>query len=434
MRPDKFWNFEKFLEKIKFPIETYAKLTHIEFMEQTQNRHSKRRTITYLNIPTLAPQIAKVLHPELREYPIAIAPPRSDQSKVQAVCERARAEGIYKGMPVASAKRLCSGLKIVSPEPDVLKRVHRKLVEKVSKTVELYEVEAPGKIYLDLSGFHQIYGPAKDFAREFQKEINQNLSLFSSLGLAKNKLVSKIAAKSIANQREIQQIVSGQEKHFLSPFSYLYLPVSRALQEKTRHQIGNIFEDLNIQTIHDLRGLSKTHLLVAFKEKADLIFQMSRGVDSRPLLLPKTEIIIAKEMYLQEETNSLSLINSYLMELLDHACFELRLQNKWAQELKVLIRYSDYKLVEAKKKLSSPSRLAQEMEKTLSLLLRQAFYRRTNIRYLAVELKDLVFQYQQLSFFDTLDGEQSTLDNQNLSNSMDTIRKKFGFNSIKFGK
>ena len=55
--------------------------------------HSPKRTIIYFNIPSFATAVARLIHPELKSAPIAIAPPNSDQSKIIAADECAKERG-----------------------------------------------------------------------------------------------------------------------------------------------------------------------------------------------------------------------------------------------------------------------------------------------------------------------------------------------------
>lgn len=415
-------------QKTNFPLETYAKLAHIDFMSKATR---PERTIIYFNIPSFPTAVAKLMHPEFKNKPIAIAPPNSDQSKIMAADELAKMEGIFKGMPLAVAKRFCRSLKILPPEPDIYKKINFKISEHIARSLQFYEIERQGKMYLDFTGFERMYGPAQDFAQRFQENILNDFKLGSSLGLAKNKLVSKIAAKSISLEQDIYLIPKGREQKFLSPLSHMLLPISRKIEERHRHQMGSIFDDLNIQTIQDLRSLSKPHLLVAFRDHADTIYQMARGIDHRPLIRPLREEMIIEEMHLAEETNSLTIIRSHVHQLLERATFRLREQNKFAQKVYLSIRYSDYKLVETEKKIPNPFRMPFEIEREIHLMLNQLFYRRTNIRFIGFELSGLCQQYRQLSFLDQLEGEVTTTQNQQLTDQIDKIRKKFGFEIIK---
>lgn len=395
----------------------------------SKRRHPER-TIIYFNIPSFPTAVARLMHPELKNSPIAIAPPNSDQSKIIAADELAKMEGVFKGMPLAVAKRMSRSLKILSPEPDIYKKINLKLSQRIAKEVQFYEIERDGKIYLDFTGFERMYGPVQDFAQRFQEHVFDQFKLVSSLGLAKNKLVSKIAAKSVSVEKEIYLIPNGNEQKFLSPLSHMLLPVSRTIKERHRHQLGDIFDDLNIHTIEDLRSLSHQHLLVAFREHAKVLYQMARGIDHRPLIRPLQEETIVEEMHLNEETNSLSIIKEHVHQLMERATFRLRQQNKFAQKIYLSLRYSDFKLVEGQRKLPEPFQMTFETERMTSLLLSQLFYRRTNIRFIGLELSGLCRQYKQLTFFDQLEGEVHAQKNQQLTQQLDKIREKFGFHII----
>ena len=134
---------------------------------------------------------------------------------------------------------------------------------------------------------------------------------------------------------------------------------------------------------------------------------MARGIDHRPLVRPLNEETIVEEMYLNEETNSFSIIRRHVHHLTEKATFRLRQRNKFAQKIYLSLRYSDFKLVESQQKTREPFQTTFEIEKITSRLLSQLFYRRTNIRFIGLELSGFCLQFKQLSFLDQLEPKST---------------------------
>ncbi|MCJ7684203.1 MAG: hypothetical protein MUO68_07905, partial [Desulfobacteraceae bacterium] len=107
------------------------------------------RHIIHLHIPAFPIAVARVSRPELRERPVAVASPRSERSSILAVSREARSEGVFKGMPLGKARKLCPGLTVLPPNPKVMEEACQNLARSAARYTPLYEPSRPGHIYLD---------------------------------------------------------------------------------------------------------------------------------------------------------------------------------------------------------------------------------------------------------------------------------------------
>ncbi len=78
------------------------------------------RDILHLKIPAFAVAVARVADPALRGRPVAVAPGHSERALLQCVSAEAAAEGVFAGMPLFRARRLCPALILLSPDPELL--------------------------------------------------------------------------------------------------------------------------------------------------------------------------------------------------------------------------------------------------------------------------------------------------------------------------
>ena len=114
-----------------------------------------------------------------------------------------------------------------------------------------------------------------------------------------------------------------------------------------------IFDDLNLQTVGDLKCLDPITLEAIFPEKSRLIFQMARGIDNSPVTPPKNEPTVVVEAHLEEETNSLERIREVMFALSEQAFAKLRSKGFFTRKFKLALRYADYKYLEKTTKLES---------------------------------------------------------------------------------
>jgi DNA polymerase-4 len=305
------------------------------------------REILYLNITAFPVAIERVLRPKLYSHPVAIAPPHSDRSLLWEVSNEAKEFGLCKGMSLAEAKKNCKDLVVLPPRPDFYKRVSQKIESRViSKLTPLYEIEKPGHIYLDMTGFEKLYGPINETAHKLQNELTNSFNLIPSVGSSLNKMVSKVAAKSVS--KDICLVEKGFESKFLSPLPVTVLPIIRDMVKK---DTNSIFEDLNLHTVSDILNLDTYAMEVAFGKHANLILQMAQGIDFSPILPPAREAVLFEETYLKEDTNDLIVLRNTLNNLLERATYRMRKEGLYASSIRVSLRYSDFKFVTKTKKI-----------------------------------------------------------------------------------
>jgi DNA polymerase-4 len=382
-----------------------------------------KRTIDFLNISSFMVAIERINNHELRNRPVVVAPLKSDTAKIWDVSFEAEQNGVQKGMELAVARKLYRGLEVVNPNPDLYQSLQRKLLFKASRLTPLYEGEKLGQIYLDFTGFRNLYGNPLDFGQKLKRSIENEFNLRPRLGIASNKLVSKAATNLHFVDEDIHQVLETTVKNFLDPFPNTVLPVVKEMKQQSKNQRFDIFEDLNLSTVLDLKKLDIVTLGAIFPEVSKHIHEMSRGIDFRVVRPPLSEQTIALDIHL-EETNSRSEILSTLYALADKAYAHLRSKNKSSSEFKLAIRYSDFKYLEKTVNLRVPIKYSHEIYEELKRSFNFLFARRTMVRYLMLELRQLEHEQVQLDLFSDSGNCKIEL-TKKLFNTMDDINKKF---------
>ena len=373
-----------------------------------------KKEIIYLNITSFPLAIERVLDLSLRERPLAIAPLSSDRAVLWEVSAEAKEFGVTKGMPSAQARRLCKDLKIIAPRPDFYRRVNQQMEEKIiSKMTPVYEIEKPGHIYLDMTGTERLLGQISDVAYSLQKDIEKSFRLIPSIGSSKNKMISKVAAKSASPSKEIFQVKEGAETDFLAPLPITVLPIIRDMAKKTS---DTSFDDLNLKTVSDILNLNFFALEIAFGKNAGLVFEMARGIDPTPLFPAAKEKNLFEESYLQEDTNDLIVLRNALSHHLEKATFRMRRSGIFSQRVRVSLRYSDYKFVSREKKLKKESFDEKEFAPIVFEIFQKIFTRRTRVKFLSLEFLDLRTSEIQLSLFEE----------KKIHTVLDQIKERFG--------
>lgn len=377
---------------------------------------NEKRTIDFLNISNFMTAVERVRDQSLRSMAVVVAPLNSDTAKVWETSAEAEKSGIIKGMELAVAKRLDRRVKIIHPNPDLYNSIHKKLLYQASQLTPLYESEGLGRIYLDLTGFDQLYGESKTFAKDIRSRLLQDFSLAPRFGISQNKLLAKAATDPTMIYEPIFEVEKKICSHFLDPFPNDVLPGVSKYRDTSKNRLFNIFEELNLEKVLGIKNLSRDTLVAIFPSSGHSLYQMARGIDYRPVLRPSVAESILVDVHIKETNNS-DVVLEHLYQLADKAFFLLREQNKICLKFRVAIRYTDFKFYEKTVPLgygvSFSYEIYNEIKKTVGFL----FSRRTALRYLLLELVDLQKDGMQLSFFEDK--------NQKITEVIDLVNKKF---------
>lgn len=104
----------------------------------------------------------------------------------------ARAYGVKTAMPLAEALRWCPNLTILLPNYPLYHELSHKLkllLEKAAPSIEQFSID---EFFCDVTGWIEDEDVV-DFAKELKKQINDELGLPISIGIAKTKWIAKIA-------------------------------------------------------------------------------------------------------------------------------------------------------------------------------------------------------------------------------------------------
>ena len=353
------------------------------------------REIIYMNVTAFPVAVERVVHPELRGRPVVVAPPGGTRSIVTALSSEAWSSGIRKGMPLSRAVRYCRSVTVLPPNEPLYQRASRAIVKVLENFSPVIEPSGHGHVYLDITGTARLFGPPRDAAWKAQKEVRERLRLDASLGIASNKMVSRIASDVIRPSglpSGLNDVPHGNEPSFLSPLPVWFLP---GVGPKTELQM----KDLNIRVIRDLAAMRAEHLSLAFGSYGFVLRERALGIDRTPVQPLRAIPSIELEKTLGEDSNDYDELKKTLSGLCEKASFELIEKKQRAGRMELRIRYADYKEAARSIALSPPTQFSTIFNDRAKPLLDLVLSRRTRVRSLRLTLTDLSSGLIQLELF-----------------------------------
>jgi DNA polymerase-4 len=258
------------------------------------------RKIIHFDLDAFFCAVEEKLNPSLKGVPFAVGGKPQDRGVVASCSYAARKFGIRSGMPMARAVKLCPDLVIVPSSHREYAKVSRSIFTRLRQITNEIEQVSVDEAYLDVT---ENPNSAESIAKEIQTIVKVEFGLPSSLGVAGNKLVAKIAndvgkskQHSDTPPNAITIVNPGEEAMFLEqlPAETLW-----GIGPKTASKL----EEMGIYTIGDIARWSQEDLVKRFGKHGVLISRFSRGIDERPLVKQHTRKSISRETTFSKDSS-----------------------------------------------------------------------------------------------------------------------------------
>ncbi len=239
------------------------------------------RKIIHFDLDAFYCAVEEQRHAELRGLPFAVGGRPESRGVVSSCSYAARRFGVRSAMGMAQAVRLCPQLQILPADMREYALVSKRVMEILHGMTPQVEQLSIDEAFLDVSGRSEY---ATALARALQAQVEESLGLPSSLGVATNKLVAKIATdvgKAASSSgdypRAIQVVPPQREAEFLAP-----LPVEAlwGVGPRTRERLAAV----GILTVGDVVAASSDELGRRFGKLGHDLHRQAQGIDLRPVV------------------------------------------------------------------------------------------------------------------------------------------------------
>ncbi len=373
--------------------------------------------IFHIDMDAFFPTIEMIDNPELRGKPVIVGGITSKRGVVSSASYEARRYGVRSGISIQEAKRLC-------PHGVFLPVRHDRYIEFSYKIREIFlsfspkvEMISIDEAFLDVKG---IKGCEKDpiaYAKKIKDEI-EKIGLGVSIGISYNKFMAKMATED-AKPGGILMVEEKDAKNFLGdkPVEKLW-GVGDSLKEK--------LNSMGIFKVKDIWKHSLDYLFYEFGKRGEDLYFLSRGIDRSevvPYTPPKS---LGKEVTLEEDIEPIpELVIPILSYLSERVGYNLRLRSFSGNNITLKIKFYNHKIRTKSKTLSEYTSLDDEIFYFASRLFLDTSDISLPIRLLGIYVGGL----KKVQGFQ-LDLSGFRKKRKDLLKAVDSIRKKYGFDSV----
>ena len=385
------------------------------------------RSILHIDMNAFFVSVELLDRPDLVGLPVVVGA-SSNRGVVAAASYEARRFGVRSAMSGAEAKRRCPELVALPPDHRKYSAMSARVRDVFAQHTDLVEPLALDEAFLDISLPAPTLDRAAELARHIRQQIFDDLGLGSSVGVATNKFIAKLAsvdAKPVASPNGVQPgpgvvvVAAGDE------FSYVQrLEVGRlwGVGPKSREKLSKV----GIRTVRDVTSMPREVLRAQVGEAlTHQLIELANGRDNRPVVPDREAKSIGHEETFGIDLSDVDALHGELIRMIDIVAGRVRSGVGGARTWSIKVRRNDFTTVTRSRTWDKPVASASEVAPALDALLANAVAGHP-VRLLGVSASGFGVPSEQLDLFSDVGAERGRRDK-----AVDEVRERFGGDAIR---
>jgi DNA polymerase-4 len=376
-------------------------------------------SIAHMDCDAFYASIEKRDRPELRDQPVIVG--GGKRGVVSTCCYIARIYGVRSAMPMFQALKLCPQAVVIKPDFNKYRAGSRAIMTKLEALTPLIQTLSLDEAWLDLSGSERLHGgpPAMVLAR-LQAEIERDVGITVSIGLAPNKFLAKIASE-LDKPRGFSVIGAAEARTFLAPRPVRILPgVGPALAASLEKQ--------GFRTVGDLARAEPRQLVERWGAHGLRLGQLAIGQDARAVDPGQARKSISAETTFFDDLTSLDALENQLWPLCERVARTARREGVAGRVASLKLKTAGFHAISRRRTLAAPTQTG----KVLFAVAREMLageVRSGPFRLIGAGLSDFVDAADGLDLF--ADEERRARKSES---AVDVLRGKFGASAVVSGR
>ncbi len=321
-------------------------------------------TVAHVDCDAFYASVEKRDRPELIARPVIVGGGR--RGVVSAACYIARTRGVRSAMPMFKALSACPDAVVI--KPDMAKyaaaaRQVRALMEALTPLVQPLSID---EAVLDLKGTEALHrAPPAVVLAGFAREVERQVGVTVSIGLAPNRLMAKLAAER-DKPRGFAVIGTDEAAAWLAPQPVGLLPgVGPALARR--------LEAAGFTRLGQLAALDPREAARRFGEEGPALAARARGEDARPVSPDREAKSISAETTFEADLRGAAALEPPLWRMCERLARRLREKGVAAGGVVLKLKTAEFAQRTRHARLPSPTLLPETLfAAARPLLVREA--------------------------------------------------------------
>ncbi len=320
-------------------------------------------TIAHIDCDAFYASVEKRDRPELRAKPVIVG--GGTRGVVTAACYIARMYGIKSAMPMFRALKACPDATVIKPDFPKYVAASRQVRALMGALTPLVQPLSIDEAVLDLSGTAALHGapPASVLAR-FTHDVEHQIGITVSIGLAANRLMAKIAAGR--DKPRGFTVIGTEAAAVLAPEPVRLLPgIGAALAHK--------LETMGITRLGQLQALSDREAAKRLGDEGPGLVRRARGEDFRVVDPSREAKSVSAETTFDRDLSTIADLERPLWRMCEKLARRLKEQDLAAGGVTLKLKTAQFAQRTRAARLPSPTVLPDRLfELARSLLAKEA--------------------------------------------------------------
>jgi DNA polymerase-4 len=378
--------------------------------------------------------------PSLRGLPVIVGGTGS-RGVVASCSYEARATGVRSAMSMVEARRRCPKAVVLAGRHGRYGEVSRRLHSVFEVFTPLIEPIALDEAFLDVSGGHRLFGSSIEIAEAIRARVTEELQLSCSVGIARNKLLAKLASRAAKPVASVSGPTPGPGIVVVSPADELAFLHPRPVSDlwgvgpRTAERLAGY----GIATIGDLAKVDPRHLTrLVGRAAGSQLHELAWARDDRPVVMGRPVKSVGHEETFAVDLHDPGQLRLEAARMADAVSSRLRASGLAGRTVTVKLRYGDFTTITRSHSLHRPVASSAELVKIATALLSAAEVH-PGVRLLGVSVSSLEPRAsgpgEQLTFWDPdrpADGQSqgAPAARSDLDAVVDAIRERYGVAAV----
>jgi DNA polymerase-4 len=373
------------------------------------------KQIIHLDMDAFYASVEILDNPAFRGQPVIVGGPKQ-RGVVSAASYEARKFGVHSALPMAVAMRLCPQGVFLPVRMPRYKEISDQIFEIFLRFTPLVEPLSLDEAFLDVTTSIRLFGPAEEIAKQIKNQVQKEIGLTVSAGVAPSKVVAKIAS-DINKPDGLTIVPEGNVQQFLDP-----LPIEKLWGVGKMTQ-KDLFL-LNVKTIGDLSRLPKDLLRRRFGQQGLQLYFLSKGIDDREVQPERIIKSIGREETFPEDILAKEKAGKEVLILSQRVARRLRRHGKAGRTITLKVTYDNFTHITRSLTLPAATDDGGEIYQVALDLLEKTEIGKRPVRLLGIYLSHLAKPGEgQLLLFDQTNEIKKR---GRLNQALDAIQDKYG--------
>jgi DNA polymerase IV len=377
-------------------------------------------SIAHVDCDAFYASIEKRDNPAIAGQPVIVG--GGKRGVVSTCCYIARTYGVRSAMPMFKALQACPNAVVVKPRMEVYVAEGRKIREMMQALSPLVEPVSIDEAYLDLSGTNALHGrPPAVSLMKLQKDVERELGLTISVGLASNKFLAKTASEA-DKPRGFFALSLAEAPAYLGPRSVRVIGGVGAQFAKKLSADG-------INTVADLQRLDVKSLIKRYGETGLWLHNCAFGRHDRKVDPDGERKSVSSETTFNEDVSDKALLEDILWRLCERTADRAKSSGVEGRVVTLKLKTADFRTLTRRVSLGDATQLAQVLFRVAKTMLAKETTG-TRYRLIGVGISELVDARP-----DAMDlADPQALKRATAERAADKARSRFGSDAITTGR